>query len=720
MTMTKRHRWSVVWLVLALAACDGPADTDAGVDARVDPEDGGETTPDGGPADPPAVTSATPTDIARGATLVIAGTDLTEATAVTIGGAAQTIGDNGEASITIDGVAGETPLGAQDLVVTTAAGESEPIAVTILEALGVAGAAAADSTTVTVMFTRALDAVSVEAADFTIDGLEVSAAVASGSIVTLTTAPQSAAAAYTVEVAGVTDVHGNLLSGASSAGFAGFSPDAPTIVTISAGEVVRGFSQLTVTGTHLSNATVEIGGTAQTNISNTDTEVVVGPIDLSTPLGTQMLVATTPGGTSGSMNVSVLEAFQIVEARAVSSTAAEVTFNRDVDPVTVAPEHFTVVGLTVSAATASGATVTLTTTEQTEGASYTISADSRVRDLGGAPVTADAWAFLGFVPPPPTELIVVRVGDGATSLSGSAAPVFLERRALADGALLSTLALPTAPAGANHPLTLSGNQSSEGGLTLSQDRRLLAIGGYQAAPGDPTSSANDPRVVAVIDAADFGATPSIDTTTTMGSAFASTRPWGAVIDGTDIWVSGGFGGIHHCILGMNSNTQLFTPNGTNSAGRAIAIFEGQLYYTTSSTAMGVMQVGTGLPTGPAAATPLFMVSTAMNPYSFSGFDRDPAEPGVDTFYVANNGVERWVKSGGTWALSANFGPTSVTRVSCFEDGLDVVCAGGDSGELFHMRDTGGTSAGSDMEAFMPSVTAAANTAFRGIAFAPIP
>src|SRR5690606_30352553 len=213
--MTRRHRWSALLMALALIACDEPEDTDAGVDAAAAEQDGGGfdgghdagSEADAGPVDPPALTSATPTDVARGAALVLAGTDLGSATAVTIGGTVQTIGANDDASLTIDAAAVEAPLRQQDVVVTTAGGDRAPITVTVIEALGVAGATAVDSVTVTVMFTRELDASSVDAADFTIDGLAVSAAAASGSNVTLTTAPQAASTAYTVAVAGVADIH---------------------------------------------------------------------------------------------------------------------------------------------------------------------------------------------------------------------------------------------------------------------------------------------------------------------------------------------------------------------------------------------------------------------------------------------------------------------------------------------------------------------------------
>jgi hypothetical protein len=738
--MMRRHRWSTVWVVLALVACDEPMDGDAGVDARVVEDDGGTEsdggsgdagTTDGGPATAPAVTAAAPSSIARGATLVITGTDLDGATGVTIGGTEQTIGANTDESITLDAVAVATPTGDQDLVVTTAGGSSTAVTVTVLEALGVTGAAATSTTRVTVTFSRELDAASVAAADFTIDGLTVTDASASAGTVTLTTDAQTAGTAYTVEVADVADTFGNALTGASSAAFTGFSEDAPTIITISAGQVVREISTLTITGTDLGGGTVTIGGTTQPITSNTATEIVAGPIVVATALGTQPVIVTTGGGSSGSMNVEVLERFRMVTLPAPTATSATevtVTFNREVDAATVDASRFTIAGLTISAAAASGSTVTLTTSAQTVDATYTVSADAAVLDTLGTPVTADTVTFTGFRPPPPSEFIVVRVGDGTTvpAVAAEAVPVFLERRAIAGGAVISTVALPTTASGANLPFTLgySGfTANSDGALSRSEDGTLLALTGYQSAPGTAAPRSDSaPRVVAVIDAADFGATPSIDTSTSLGTAFNTTSPRGAVIDGTTIWAVGGFGGVWTVTLGGTAPTQIVTPISMMpeppSSGRAIAIFDGQLYYSSGGGTVPnqLNQIGTGLPT--ASGTTTTLVYASSSPYSFTGFDLDAAEPGLDTFYQANStsGLERWEKVGGTWTLTATFTP-AVFQSTCFEDATDVVCIASSATTLYSLRDVGGTSASTAMTML---AARAANTEFRGVAIPPVP
>jgi hypothetical protein len=122
----------------------------------------------------------------------------------------------------------ESPLGRfGDEVQVTAWDLSQIVAVDQCLA-SVETATALDATTVQVTFDRAVDAstVAADGAGFSIAGLAVSAAVATGNIVTLTTAPQTPDTAYTVEVSTrVLDVFGSLFDeDASTATFTGFRP----------------------------------------------------------------------------------------------------------------------------------------------------------------------------------------------------------------------------------------------------------------------------------------------------------------------------------------------------------------------------------------------------------------------------------------------------------------------------------------------------------------
>src|SRR5258708_2729994 len=81
------------------------------------------------------------------------------------------------------------------------------------------------------------------------------------------------------------------------------------------------------------------------------------------------------------------------------------------------------------------------------------------------------------------DLVVVQVGTGVGALSSSATAGFLDEFPAAGGAMVQSIALPTAVSGLNQPLTFSGSATSEGFLHLSADGQWLALAGYAAAPG---------------------------------------------------------------------------------------------------------------------------------------------------------------------------------------------------------------------------------------------
>lgn len=204
---------------------DMPAGSTATTNVVIDVSGYFKRVPDTSPP-PPAITGVAPTSVARGSTLIATGTDLGAASAVAVGGVAQSFDQNTSTSFRILAVSGGTPTGVQPVLVTTPGGTSAPFAVTVLDALAVVSAASTSATTVEVTFSRAVDAATVSASDFTITGsggLSVSAASTVGAVVTLMTSAQTPSASYLLEVTGaVADEFGNSLTGASTAPFLGF------------------------------------------------------------------------------------------------------------------------------------------------------------------------------------------------------------------------------------------------------------------------------------------------------------------------------------------------------------------------------------------------------------------------------------------------------------------------------------------------------------------
>lgn len=186
----------------------------------------------------PVVTGVSPTSVAIGSPLQVMGAALGGATDVTVGGVSQAFTASA-AGLEIATIDETTPVGAaKDVVVTTPDGTSAAVTVDVLDRLAVVSATPVDATTVEVTFSRELDAASVEAGDFSIPGLTVSAASAAGAVVTLTTSAHAYDTDYTVTAADVTDTFGNGLTGNASAMFAG-----PTLGPVNLTDFASGVTQ---------------------------------------------------------------------------------------------------------------------------------------------------------------------------------------------------------------------------------------------------------------------------------------------------------------------------------------------------------------------------------------------------------------------------------------------------------------------------------------------
>jgi len=84
---------------------------------------------------PNSVSSVDYPVIAHGGTLVVTGLGFTGATQVTVGGVAQTFTVDNDGQITVTAFNDTTPVGAQDLIVTTPSGDTAPFSVTVIRLL---------------------------------------------------------------------------------------------------------------------------------------------------------------------------------------------------------------------------------------------------------------------------------------------------------------------------------------------------------------------------------------------------------------------------------------------------------------------------------------------------------------------------------------------------------------------------------------------------------
>ncbi len=317
------------------------------------------------------------------------------------------------------------------------------------------------------------------------------------------------------------------------------------------------------------------------------------------------------------------------------------------------------------------------------------------------------------------NVVVYRVGTGAAALSSAATAVFLDEYTAA-GALVQSIALPTADNGANQTLTASGTATSEGLLTRSADGRYLVLTGYDAAPGTAsvtgTATTTVTRVFGRVDSSG-----SIDTTTTT-TAFSANNVRSAISsDGTGFWATGANTGVVYQSFGSSGAGTVVSSTVTNL--RALELYDGQLYVSTGSGAsVRIGAVGTGAPTTTGQTiTNLAGLPTSGSPYQFVLLDLTAAVAGVDTLYIADDTpgtILKYSLVGGSWTSNGSISLTGVRGL--------IGSASGSTATLFA---TSGTTLGRlvDSSGYNATITgtvstiatAGANTAFRGVAFAPL-
>jgi hypothetical protein len=340
----------------------------------------------------------------------------------------------------------------------------------------------------------------------------------------------------------------------------------------------------------------------------------------------------------------------------------------------------------------------------------------------------------------PGNIVIARVGDGKTALTTASTAVFLDEYTLG-GVLVQSVALPTAATGRNHALTATGSAAAEMALARTADGQALVLAGYSAVPGIDvvanSSSTTAVRVVGLV-----GANGSINTSTTLGSAFSGTTTMSSAArtvasdDGSSFYVAG---------TGSSSNVQYVPLGGSNPlaitsasiTSQVLRIANGDLYLSAATSPdNGVSQVGSGLPTTggqPVTLQPGFGGSTTTaSPSGLYFADLSQDVPGVDVVYIADDrstaggGIQKWSLVDGAWMLNGTIASPSGVQVR----GLDGNTTGyyGDitislvatsPTSLFILSDYAGYNVAPTITTLPSAVaTAPANTAFRGTAFAP--
>lgn len=319
----------------------------------------------------------------------------------------------------------------------------------------------------------------------------------------------------------------------------------------------------------------------------------------------------------------------------------------------------------------------------------------------------------------PGNVVVYRVGNGVASLNSNAATVFLDEFT-PSGTLVQSLPMPTAVNGANRRLTTSGTATSEGYLSRSADGQYLLVPGYDAAPGDGSITTTNwsavNRVIGRVDAAG-----NIDTTTALGDTLSGQNPRSATsTNGTDLWITTANAGIRYATFGATTSTSI---GSTPSSLRVAGVVDGQLYVSAASGSINLATVGSGTPTTSGQTiTNLPGFPTVGTPYGFVFADLSAGVAGPDTVYVADEGnqVQKFSLVSGNWTSNGNVSVLLARGLAGTVSGSSVtlyVASHTSPGRLLSFTDSSGynsTISGTPVVI----ATAAANTAFRGVAMAP--
>lgn len=317
------------------------------------------------------------------------------------------------------------------------------------------------------------------------------------------------------------------------------------------------------------------------------------------------------------------------------------------------------------------------------------------------------------------NLLVVRVGDGNSGLSDKAASVFLDEYTTT-GSLVQSVPFPVSGKGAYAAFVLSGNNQSQGYSSLSANGQFVTLMGYDATPGIDAATlkaANTPKVIALV------SKKGIDTRTAEAIDIIDTRT-AVTSNGKDIWFAGQKDGIRYIYAGSSKSERISPPS--PNAGRILNIYDNQLYVSTSNPSGYITKVGNGTPTSTTRVSPVVPHVPDVNflVHGFVFFDADPSVPGVDLLYVNGDQgtgyLRKYVSDGSRWAevgapaTGTTFKNAALTGT--IEDGKVVLYASNNS-KIIKITDSAAPGDKLDVKTEM-LVSAAANTAFRGLTFTP--
>jgi hypothetical protein len=322
------------------------------------------------------------------------------------------------------------------------------------------------------------------------------------------------------------------------------------------------------------------------------------------------------------------------------------------------------------------------------------------------------------------NLIVSQLGDGSITYQGGAAARCLLKEFTTGGSLTSTVTLPIVNSGSNRKFMLN-NGFFGGNLSLTADSRYLLIAGYDVAeesqPVASFTAQTAPRTVARIDK-----NKVINTTTVTGQYGGDAILAAYSTNGYDIWTTGGSingsGGVRYLTLGATNSTLI---NNGDFSNYQIAGFGNQLF-ASSGVSFNVGAIGAGFPTTAANITNLSGLPLAGNRVTVSFFFADLSSSivGNDVLYVlnsdafgGNNELVKYSLVGTNWVVNNSIAISTPRGITGKVTGTSVDLYIVNNTNLLKLTDNSGYN--SNITASTVTLaTAPANTAFKGICFAP--
>jgi hypothetical protein len=365
---------------------------------------------------------------------------------------------------------------------------------------------------------------------------------------------------------------------------------------------------------------------------------------------------------------------------------------------------------------ASAASYVLTNVQPAVTGSYQVIVSNAINAQTSSAVTVSIVSSLHIYP---TNVVAIRVGDGAQTLTTNGNSMFLDQWA-PDGTYLTTMSVPdngaTGIVAIGPTLTVTPSSVTGNSLSRSANGRFLVIGGYNTNLSYPSGLQNAsativPRGIAFVD-------DQAQYTLAISSANSSSGNFwrGAAADGTNnYWGFSRTASTYY--FGFDQPGLVIQALWSNL--RSMGIFNGRLYGVSAVAGKtGVMRFA-GLPT--VAESVEVVVNTGS-----SGSSDCEVSPDTTVIYVADSdaagaggGIQRWQFDGSNWNLAYTLNdnlPVGAYYVAADFSGATpvvyAVTADAENNQIVRFSDTGAGASGTIV------AYAGASQNFRGIRLGP--